>query len=144
MLPVMLDGSSSGFVCPKECGRGGKRERREAGDEGSRGTFAAGDAAAARGQRGLSVLAVGHLLLAGALHRHVKGIFLDTQIGVCCHGEGSIGRVLFELLCTCQLSLRCRSLAFAGSSLNTKGQNPNSCFYPHPGPKSPKISPFCH
>lgn len=72
-------------------------------DQGSRGALTAGDAVAARGQCRLSVLALGHLLLAGALLRHVRGIFLDTQMGVCCHGEGSIGRVLSELLCTSQL-----------------------------------------
>lgn len=33
-------------------------------------------------------------------------------------------------------------VGFAGSGLNAEGQNPNSCSYPHPRPKSPKISHF--
>lgn len=36
----------------------------------------------------------------------------------------------------------CHSLGFARSSLSAEGQNPNSCSYPHSGPKSPKISHF--
>lgn len=73
-----------------------------------------------------------------------EGDFSDTQMGVCCHGEGSVGRVLSEPLCTSQLVSALSFAWFAGSSLNTKGQNPNSCLCSLPRPMSPKISNFCH
>lgn len=82
--------------------RGGKQERRETGEERSRARlplgmrWQPGDGGALRAGTGTCAARWGPA-------QACEGDFSDTQMGVCCHGEGSIGRVSSEPLCTCQL-----------------------------------------